>query len=151
MAQGGTAVKTTKITNLDASPGLKGSLTSTGGALHVWYDTITLAASTAPYITMARAPIGARISPNSRLRWAALGASTALSVGDQYDSDRFKTVTSAVAASIHASNGALQCECFDGVDASGAYRYTCEQDIRVYTADATMTGAVSLWLEYSIE
>jgi len=153
MAQGGTALKTTKVTNLDASPPLKAAWGESGGRLHAWYDTITLASATAPYITMARVEPGARISPNSRLRWAALGSSTTLSVGDQYVSNRFKIVTATATASFAVTTGLVMttvCEWFDGVDSSGAYKYTCEQDIRVYTADQSYTGAVTLWLEYTL-
>ena len=150
MAQDGAAVKTTVLTNLDASPSLKADPSVIGGTVKQQYATYTFAASTAQYVTMARVPTGARISPNSRVRHGGLGASTSISVGDQYDSDRFKTITATVLDSMSPSNTA--CEWFDGVDAKGNYKYTCEQDIRLYTGgvSAAMTGTVHLWLEYTV-
>lgn len=153
MAQDGAAVKTTVLTNLDASPGLKADPSAFGAKVHAQYGTYTFAASTAQYVTMARVPIGARISPNSRLRWAALGSSTSLSVGDQHDSDRFKTITATVIRSSAYIPASGACEWFDGVDADGNYKYMCEQDIRVYTGgvSASMTGQVQMWLEYTLD
>ena len=119
MAQDGAAVKTTVLTNLDASPSLKADPSVIGGTVKAQYATYTFAASTAQYVTMARVPTGARISPNSRLRWAALGASTSLSVGDQHDSDRFKTITASAISSQSLIAAAQPCEWFDGVDADG--------------------------------
>lgn len=153
MAQDGAAVKTTTLTNLDASPGLKAPYDQSGGKVHVWFDTYTFAASTAVYVEMARIPPGARPSPNSILMWEALGASTGLSVGDSDDSQRFVIVNS---AAVYGCTRFLRTLATTETGQSkfpGGTRYDCSRSIRVYTGgvSASMTGTIGLWLEWSMD
>ena len=138
-------VKSTQITNLDAGVAIGAH---EHGLEHTVVGEYTAAALAAlSTIRMVRVPKGARIV-GGELQWAKLGTGTSfrVAVGDDDDSDRFMLLAQANNNNGFADIGSGR---FNGVDAGGSYRYTCERDISVYVADGgTYTGALKLTVRY---
>lgn len=138
-----TFVKSTAITLLDATPARLPDATTFGGQTR--YATYTAAAlGASSVIRMIRCKKG-EVVLGGQVFWAALGASTAITVGTTDSTSRFMTSAPTVTDSangIVGSSGAPTGRF--NVLAGIGYEFTAEGDIVVACNDQTFTGVISM-------
>ena len=108
-------------------------------------------------VNMVVVPANTRFK-DMQLEWGALGASTLLHVGDQFDCDRFMLRADGSIGSITQRNsqnlGASNCGRFNGLatspsEQSVGYLFTCDTAIIVSNLSGSATGRIQLWVEYT--
>lgn len=146
MAFGTTPVKSIEYTLYSAEPARKVNSGKWHGRKRVAYGEYEASALAAgSQVAMVRVPKGAMIT-GGQLHWDALGASTAIWLGDDVDCDRLMVSSSAVASSRNVDCGRL-----DAIDGIG-FTYTGDCDILLTLSyAAAATGTIKLVLEYVTE
>ncbi len=140
------SVKSTNITNLDASPSTLPDAREVSGKLRVFTDTYEASSLAAGSdITVARIPTGAKII-DIKVIADALGGSVTLAVGDSTDPDRYITATA-----MNTADKVLSL-LGDGEIAGHNYEVTSTtNDILITTAGAAATGTIQSTVIYSVE
>lgn len=144
-------LKSTQLTNMDATPVVFASTNEDGGVLHHKQGTITLsAASAGDKVEMVRVPKGARILPLSKLTWDSLGASVTLTVGiDGVEGNLTRGHT--FDGSLGVNSGAALATTGMGYlhTATGGYQVNTATGVWVAIGGGSATGTVVLHLVYT--
>lgn len=147
------SVKSTNITNLDATPVVLSSSEEVGGKLRVFYDKYSASSlASGSDITVARIPANATIH-DVIIKAGALGSGVTLKAGDSGDDDRYLSVVgtwNVAGQSQSMSSGSSTGAATTAVTGLG-YRTTASTDILVTTGGATATGDIYTWVYYTVE
>ena len=168
-----------RIALIESTPSQKPASKYLHGRVRESWDQITLAAvaggaavaaggTGASQVRLGWVPAGAKIK-GGQLHWkgaagtAGLGTSTSVTVGDEFDCDRFLSATATTAASdsIYGTCGRFNVLDAQAIPLNAAYanservgigyEYTCGSYIVVGLNNGTFTGVLSLSVEYTTE
>jgi hypothetical protein len=142
----------------NTTPALKVKSKDRHGRVRVSYDEYEASGTVAPcQICLGWVPAGARLL-GIRLQYDALGNGSTLSVGDQFDCDRFLTAVGSGSANMVGGCGtslvigAVNLTSTLGLHGTRmGYEFPCDTDILVTSNNVSLTGTIKLFVTYSTD